>query len=53
MHLVGKVKGGASLPNNLPPELYPGPTKFYTMESRGAKAAKAGKPPLEKQVCYV
>lgn len=47
MHLVAKVRGGASLPSNLPPELYPGPTKYHTVDRA---AAKAGKPPLEKMV---
>lgn len=47
MHLVAKVRGGASLPGNLPPELYPGPTKYHTVDRA---AAKAGKPPQEKVV---
>ena len=47
MHLVAKVKGGALLPSNLPAELYPGPTKYHTVDRA---VAKAGKPPLEKKV---
>ena len=49
MHLVAKVRGGASLPSNLPAELY-GPAKYYTVDRVAAKAAKAGKPQLEKKV---
>ncbi len=48
MHLMARVKGGSSLPSTLPAELYPGPTKFHTIDRLGAKA---GKPPLEKKVC--
>ena len=40
MHLVTKVRGGASLPSNLPAELYPGPTKYYTVDRVAAKAGK-------------
>ncbi len=47
MHLMARVRGGASLPGNLPPELYPGPTKYQTVDRA---LAKAGKPPLEKKV---
>ena len=47
MHLMTKVRGGASLPGNLPPELYPGPTKYHTMDR---PITTAGKPPMEKKV---
>lgn len=47
MHLVSKVKGGASLPSSLPAELYPGPAKYYTVDRM---ASKAGKHSLEKKV---
>lgn len=46
MHLVAKVRGGASLPSNLPPELY-APAKFYTVDRVASKAAK---PALERKV---
>ena len=52
MHLIAKVKGGASLPNTLPADLY-GPAKYYTVDRATAKAAKAGMPPLEKKVCII
>ncbi len=47
MHLMAKIRGGASLPSNLPAELYPGPTKYQTVDRL---ASKAGKQPLERKV---
>ena len=47
MHLMACVKGGASLPTTLPADLYPGPTKFQTVDRLASKAAK---PPLERKV---
>ena len=40
MHLVARVRAGAVLPSNLPAELYPGPTKYHTVDRVAAKAGK-------------
>ena len=48
MHLLTRVKGGASLPSHLPPGLYPGSTKYTTVDRAVSKAGK--QLPLEKKV---
>ena len=40
MHLMSHVKGGVSLPSTLPPELYPGPVKYHTVDRVASKAKK-------------
>lgn len=41
MHLIAKVKSGLRLPRTLPPELYPGPTKYHTIDRKSSSKDKA------------
>ena len=49
MHLIEKAKGGLNLPRTLPPELFPGPMKYHTVDRRASPAAKA-RAPAERKV---
>ena len=49
MHLIEKAKGGLNLPRTLPPELFPGPMKYHTVDRKASSAAKAS---AERKVCW-
>lgn len=50
MHLIEKAKSGLNLPRTLPAELYPGPTKYNTVDRRTTSSAKST---AERKVCNV